>query len=210
MKKLVLITLVVAMTLTLGYGFAFAGNGGPSGPHYNLNIIGVSRDKTADMDGNNGHRIFVKLWGNVKIWLAEGNDFKVLDANGTDSDGAAFQLPNPDPDNDGVTVYSVFARALGRPGGESETTTCFKAAGVEYCSIYSMVLVRATGKSSFRNVSKELLYVYVDTDSDGTAERYPLFADVFDGVDENYYWDYDNKGLKLAQLRFYEMSTDVN
>jgi hypothetical protein len=37
------------------------GNGTPSGPHYNLNILGVPRDKTADMTGNNGHRIFVKL-----------------------------------------------------------------------------------------------------------------------------------------------------
>ena len=56
--------------------FAFAqGNGAPSGPHYNLNIIGVPKDKTADMDGNQGHRIFVKLEGKTAIWLAEGPDF---------------------------------------------------------------------------------------------------------------------------------------
>ncbi len=38
------------------------GNGYPS-PHfdYKLNIIGVPKDKTADMDNNNGRRIFVQL-----------------------------------------------------------------------------------------------------------------------------------------------------
>ena len=46
---------------------AITGNGAPSGPHYNLNIIGVPKDKTADMTGNNGHRIFVPLLGKTSI-----------------------------------------------------------------------------------------------------------------------------------------------
>jgi hypothetical protein len=138
--------------------------------------------------------------------LSQG-DFTVLDANCTDGP-AAFQLPNPDPDNDGVTAYSVYARALGKPGGSSTTTTCFDDAqtGETYCSIYQMVLVRGTGKSSFTNVSKELLYVYADTNGDGIVERIPLFTDSLD----NYFWSYDNNGLKLAQLRFYEIPTNVN
>jgi len=186
---------------------AIAGNGSPSGAHYNLNVIGVPKDKTAEMKGNKGHRIFVKLWGNSKIWLAEGPDFEVLDANGTDKDGARFQLPNPDPDNDGVTEYSVYARALGGPGGMSTTTTCaYDVHGEEYCSTESMVLVRESGKSRFSNVSRELLYLYADTDGDGVVERYPLFGD---GL-MDYYWNYDNQGLRLAQLRFYEIPTDVN
>src|SRR5437879_6875186 len=40
---------------------ATTGNGAPSGSHYNLNIIGVPKDKTADMNNNDGHRIFVQL-----------------------------------------------------------------------------------------------------------------------------------------------------
>ena len=88
--------------------------------HYNLNIIGVPKAKTADMTGDSGHRIFVPLTGKVSISLKEG-DFQVLDANGTDGK-ASFQLPNPDPDNDGTTLYSVYARALGKPGGSSATT----------------------------------------------------------------------------------------
>lgn len=205
MKRTVFIAVVLLLVLSVVTASAGTGNGAPSGPHYNLNIIGVSKDKTADMKGNSGHRIFVKLEGKSKILLAEGDTFAVLDANGTDSDGAKFQLPNPDPDNDGVTEYSVWARALGKPGGSSTTTTCAydPVAKEVVCSTYSMVLVRKKGKSSFRNVSKELLYIYVDLGAG--VKRYPLFDDAL----QDYFWDYDNNGLKLAQLRFYEMPTDV-
>jgi len=183
------------------------GNGAPSGAHYNLNIIGVPKDKTADMTDNNGHRIFVKLSGKSKILLKEGDSFQVLDANGTKG-SAAFQLPNPDPDGDGVTVYSVYARALGKPGGSAIMTTCAiePDTGEEYCSTQALVVVRSKGKSSFDNVSNELLYLYVDLDGDGIVERYPLFSDEL----QDYFWDYNNNGLKLLQLRFYPIPTDVN
>src|ERR671937_1935885 len=146
-----------------------------TGAHYDLNIIGVPQGKTADMTGDNGHRIFVPRVGSTKINLSEG-DFNVLDANGTDGT-AAFQLPNPDPDGDGTTTYSVFARALGKPGGSSSMTTCFTDLTGTYCSIYASVQVRGTGKSSFENVSKQLLYAYVDTNLDGVLERYSIFSD---------------------------------
>lgn len=183
------------------------GNGAPSGAHYTLNIIGKSHDLTADMTGNNGHRIFVDLNGNTRIQLREGPDFQVVDANGTDG-RASFELPNPDPENDGVTAYSVYARALGTPGGSSTTTTCAidPLSGEEYCSTESMVLVRSRGGSKFQNVSRELLYMYVDLDGDGVTERYPLFSDEL----EDYAWSYDNNGLRLAQLRFYPQPSDVN
>ena len=209
MKKFIRFGAVVgvfalALTLFPAGSVKATGNGAPSGPHYTLNVIGVPKNKTADMTGNNGHRIFVPESGSSKILLQEGEEFNVLDANGTDGT-AKFQLPNPDPNNDGITEYSVYARALGKPGGSSTTTTCFTDATGEWCSIYSMVLVREKGKSTFTNVSRELLYVYADTDGDGTVERIPLFS-----KDGEFYWDYDNNGLKLAQLRFYEVSTDVN
>lgn len=211
MRKTIILTavaaLLIAVAIPLNTVEAGKGNGAPSGAHYNLNIIGVPQGKTADMTGNNGHRIFVSLKGNTKINLYEGDYFQVLDANGTDGNGASFQLPNPDPDNDGVTVYSVWARALGKPGGSSTTTTCaYDVDGTEWCSEESMVMVREKGKRSFENVSKELLYIYADLDGDGTAERYNLFAEEL----QDYFWNYDNNGLKLLQLRFYEISTDVN
>jgi hypothetical protein len=182
------------------------GNGAPNGQHYNLNLIGISKDKTAPMDDNNGHRIFVKLWGKTKIMLAEGDDFQVLDANGTDGNGAAFQLPDPDPDDDLVTSYSVYARALGTPGGWSTAVTCMEDdSGETYCSGDTLTLSRSHGKQHFTNVSQELLTLNVDLDGDGVLERVGLFDDELFG----YYWDYDNNGLKLAQLRFYPVTTDV-
>src|SRR5262245_8793813 len=57
---------------------AVNGNGAPSGAHYNLNVIGVPKGKSADMTGNNGHRIFVALQSKTKILLSPG-DFGVLD-----------------------------------------------------------------------------------------------------------------------------------
>ena len=172
-----------------------------SGAHFNLNIIGVPQDKSATI--TSGNRIFVDLVGKTTINLKPGA-FAVLDGNGTDGT-AAFQLPNPDPDNDGTTTYSVFARALGKPGGTSRTTTCYDDATGTYCSVFSMVLSRERGGSGWSNVSQQLLYTYVDTDGDGKLERYPLFSDPLAA----YYWSYDNAGLKLAQLRFYEVSTTV-
>ena len=188
------------------------GNGAPSGAHYNLNIIGVPKGKTADMTGDNGRRIFVNLDGNSKIFLSNADltdgTFKVLDANGTDANGASFQLPSPDADNDGTTSYSVWARALGKPGGSSVMTTCATEVGTgeTICSTESLMSLREKGGSKFENVSRQLLYIYADLDGDGVDERYPLFDDTL----QDYYWNYDNDGLKLLQLRFYDIPTNVN
>jgi hypothetical protein len=213
LKSAVLMTSILALALPLAL-FAKGkpsqddsdkGNGSPSGSHYNLNIIGVPKGKDASMTGNNGHRIFVKLDGKTKILLSEG-EFKVLDANGTDGT-AKFQLPNPDPENDGTTTYSVYSRALGKPGGSSTMTTCASDLDTtdEYCSNSSLVSVRTKGKKSFVNVSRDLLYIYYDLDGDGIIERYALFDERL----RDYFWDYDNNGLKLLQLRFYPVSTSV-
>jgi hypothetical protein len=191
---------------------AFAGNGAPNGPHYNLNIVGVPKAKTALMKddgltGKYGHVIFVKEDGqNQKIWLTQGDDFQVLDKNGTDADGATFMLPAPDPDGNGTTDYSVFARALGKPTGSATVTTCVNnpTYGLE-CSLISLTLNAATRPSKFTNVSKYLLYIYADVDEDTVVDRIPLFANDTAG----FYWEWDNNGLKLAQLRFYQCNTTV-
>ena len=200
------------------------GNGAPSGSHYNLNIIGVPKDKTADMTGDNGHRIFVPLEGKTKILLNEGEDFQVLDANGTDKDGASFLLPNPDPDGDGTTDYSVYVRALGKPGGSADVQTCYTDETGTWCAVSfdggveQITVGREKGKSNFTNVSKDLLYVdyctsWTDANFDGVftsdecdnVDQIPLFG----AEAEEYFWDYDNNGLKLAQFRFYPVATDT-
>jgi hypothetical protein len=178
------------------------GNNAPSGPHYELNIIGVPKGKSANMTSP-GHRIFVSTTGTTKIMLNQGNDFVVLDGNGTDG-SASFQLPNPDPTNSGTTTYSVYARAVGTPGGTANMSTCATdpKTGTVICSNLTYLAVKGT---KFQNVSAELLYIYADVDGDGVAERYPLF----DSRLQDYFWNYDNNGLKVLQLRFYKKSTTV-
>jgi len=209
---------IICMVVLLTTTPMFAGNGAPSGSHYNLNIIGVSNPKTSDMTGSDGHTIFIPLNGNAKIWLCDSalcadGTYQVLDRNGTDNNGATFALPNPDADGDGTTTYSVFARALGKPGGSAKATTCATdTQGTAdpsddeiVCSVITMDLTRKSGKSSFTNVSKYLLYIYADVDGDGILDRVPLFAYGF----QSFYWDWYNTGLRLAQLRFYPCSSTV-
>src|SRR4029450_12824256 len=86
----------------------------PSTKEDKFNLIGVPRDKTPTMTGDQGKRMFVKLWGKSTINLQEG-PFDILDANATDNNGGLFQLPDPDPDDDGVTSYGVWVRTLGTP-----------------------------------------------------------------------------------------------
>lgn len=185
---------------------ATTGNGAPSGAHYNLNVIGVPNGKTADI--TSGNRIFVPLEGTCKINLSEG-DFAVIDGNCSDNSPAAFQLPNPDPDGDGVTTYSVWARPVGKPGGTAKVTTCGvdPTTGEDICSIESTAFVRDKGKSSFTNVSKGFLTVLYD--DDGDASTAPIRISIFDSRLQDYFWSYDNNGLRVLQLRFYEMSTNI-
>lgn len=177
------------------------GNGAPSGQHYNLNIIGVPKGKNPDFNGGNGRRIFVPLWGKTKILLSEGA-FDVIDANGTDGE-AAFQLPEPDATDDGVTDYSVYIRGLGKPGGSAKMYSCYwdQQTATEYCSTgeYVVNLTAHGNGGKFQNVTNQLLYIWADIDGDGDVDRTELFSDDLD----TYYWYYDNSGLKLAQMRFY-------
>jgi hypothetical protein len=74
---------------------------------------------------------------------------------------------------------------------------------------------RKKGKTKFTNVTAELLtivlLVEVDEDGDGNVDytvyvRVPIFDDIL----ENEYWQYDNNGLRLLQVRFYPIGTDVS
>jgi len=195
------------------------GNGAPSGAHYNLNIIGVSKDKSPNFTGGDGHRIFVDLGktgaaANTRINLTEG-DFAVLDANGTDG-VAAFQLPNPDPDGDGTTSYSVYVRALGKPGGKAIMQSCYDDGTGTWCAAdfiggVEPITIQRTkgGVAKFVNVSKNLLFVDYCTAWDAITGLCTTFSQtaLFSNDLLSYFWSYDNEGLKVAQLRFYEVPT---
>jgi hypothetical protein len=211
---------------------AETGNGAPSGAHFTLNIIGMARNKSANMDEVGGHVIFVGLGSRTgdavttKIMLTEG-DFAVLDKNGTDG-RAEFQLPAPA----GGTAYQVYARPLGTPGGMAKITTCAEQVLVdgvlvedEVCSTENEVFIRSVGKGTsnkFENVTQSLTTIVIDDDvtatyDEGTAyvacggtdtdgDDAPIRVDLFDSCLENYFWKYDNNGLRVLQVRFYPAS----
>ncbi len=191
---------------------AATGNGAPSGAHYSLNIIGVSKTKNADMGGAGGNVIFVALGTKdgtavtTRILLdqsAAAGLFAVLDKNGTDGQ-ASFSLPAPG-------TYTIWARSLGTPGGHAKITTCATdvtgtVADGDICSTQNEVFVRGTGKSSFRNVTTSLTTLTLDAVSDAAAVTAcgGTTVSLFDPCLEGYFWQYDNNGLKLLQVRFYQ------
>ena len=230
-----LTAVVFALSGGAGAGTATTGNGAPSGSHYTLNIIGVPKDKSADMTGNNGSRIFVRLNGgedatslNGKSYSSlldkanmisltpapAGESFQVLDANATDTGGAAFQLPA-----DVSSSWTVWARTAGTPGGSAIQTTCadsFLDAGQILCSDESAMYFRTKGvKSSFTPVTNQLLFLTLTIDSTATpglaacldvTGTQSVTVSLFNSCLENYFWNYQNNGLKLLQLRFYPAS----
>lgn len=207
-----LTVLVAAMGLSLS---AQAGNGAPSGAHYNLNILGKTTCAGDDLKNTNRRNIQVLLNGgqnkadvngtlalNVdkknKIYLQQSSNgtFNVADGNACDADGALFSLPAPGG-------YDIYARALGKPGGAATMTTCATdTMGTPsdttddemVCSTENVLLVRTTGKSLFTNVTTELTSIYIDS----------VRTNIFSTSLYDYFWNYDNHGLRLAQLRFYQ------
>ena len=214
------VTLAAAFAVAMVAGApAFAGttgNGAPSGPHFNLNIHGVANGQ--GFNGNNQNDIFVPLVGSCKIDLVQAAtfDFQVLQPDCVNNSTATFSLPAPcaiDPTSGlcsgTTTYYSVWARALAKPGGSSSTQTCATdpTTGETVCSIGAFVAVttRSNGKSSFSNVSSDLLFLTTCNTTTGKTTSTPLFSPNY----QNYFWQYDNMGLKLLQLRFYQVPSPV-
>ena len=192
--------LVVALTWASGVLVSDAstsqtGNGAPSGNHVTLNIHGVASGQgftSADSAGNN---IFAPLNGNCKINLQEG-PFDVINSNCVTSN-AVFQLPKPD-NGSGSLAYSVYVRALTK--GSASMSSCFTDTTINetFCNAGTLVVpLNKVTPPKFVNVSKELLQVCVN----GALQ--PLFGN----ANYDYYWSYDNQGLRLAQMRFYPIVT---
>jgi hypothetical protein len=200
MKRFLLAAIVCTATCAFAAPAAFAGNGNgaPSGPHYNLNLIGFAQGQTYPTSGSGGNVIHVPLYGKCNIDLTEG-PFSVLNDNCTGGSNALFSLPNPDPMNTGTSVYSVYAAARGKPMGSATADTCFTdtTSGLQYCSVSIMTLTRKFGQNTYMNATQYLLYAYACVN--GTIQRLPLFSQ----NTSNWYWAYDNSGLRNASLRFY-------
>ncbi|MGH9777651.1 MAG: hypothetical protein ACRD5I_04495 [Candidatus Acidiferrales bacterium] len=213
------------------------GNPCPGDKEYQFNILG-GKTKNPPMDNNDGHRIFVLLNGTSKIYMTGdtdpdttglqcGNKFDVLDANGTDNDGATLLVPcdpldaeNLDPD----VCFDVYATPLGKPGGPGASVdvvcdfddTCLTCdiddpnGEGDTCAMGNIdfTLVRNSGKPVRQNITN-VFRASGCIDLGGTAGVCDAGDIQFNNewifnIEQllSYYWDYTNDGLRLAQIRF--------
>lgn len=225
MKKLIAIVLAVVLVMTLGVGTVFAGIGNEipdKGEHYNLNIIGVPHDKTADMKDSNRHTIFVPLGEDgvpksVKIYVernyANPDQFQVQDGNACDEDGATILVPFEDY---GTLSFNVYATALGKPGGHAkvDATVTFEEGTYGGLLMETFTLKRAKGNKGAQqphplDISKIFRATgWIDICGEmGVQDPCDItFTNVWVfNVPTllEYLWDYNNEGLKLMQIRFY-------
>jgi len=189
---------------------------GLSGPHYNLNIIGVPKDKPVpSMTDSSRHTIFVPLDNDVvtrqvRVYFVAGTEFKVIDGNCTDDNQCTIMVPG-DPTNQ--VCYDVYAAALGKPHGN---------AVIQAQCIINDILTSCTDallQSSFsvdrlKGPPKRENITDVFRASGCIDLNKNLVCDAGDVVFSNvwifnlsqlaeYFWDYDNNGLKVMQVRFY-------
>lgn len=219
MKKFIALALATIAVASLGVSPVFAGIGSDipdNGPHYNLNIIGVPHNKTADMTNSDRHTIFVPLGANGDIRscqilvvrnAANPDQFEVLDGNATDGQ-ATIAVPFVDY---GMLSYNVYATALGKPGGLANVAATVTFADGTYGNLLmgSFELKRSKGNPKPLDISDIFRASgWIDTDASGTFD--PTIDTSFDNVWVfnvptllSYLWDYDNQGLKLMQVRFY-------
>ncbi len=216
MKKAVLIAFGLAVGTTAALAQTQTGNGATSGAHYNLNILGKRDCAPADFQDSNRHTIQVYLTGGDavadingtlalnldkknKIYLQGGENFQVLDGNACN--GALFMLPTN-------YTYKTYARALGTPGGFAGMTTCAidtngtpddPTDDVVVCSMNTLDLTRTKGQQKFQVTDALTTITFV---VDGVTTTVSLFDPALYG----YFWNYENHGLRLAQIRFYPVT----
>lgn len=203
----------------------------PGDKEYQFNIIGMAKGKTPSMTNNNGHRIFVPLSGKTNIYMTGdtdpnttglqcGNSFNVLDANGTD--GSATILVPCDPlsatNLDPNVCFDVYATPLGTPGGNTDVDVvcAFDATCID-CNIdagncatgeIDFSLAGHNGKPQTQNITQFFRATgCIDVggqigvcDTGDIAFRNEWIFNI--AQLEYYYWDYDNQGNRIVNIRF--------
>ena len=204
-RKVTLFTLLASLVLVpVTAQVLTTGNGAPSGSHFNLNLIGFPKDTSTLSSHLGGNVIFVPLNGRGEICLMAGSTFAVISNVATNScsltptpTGAIFELPNP-----AITSYTVWVRALGKPGGNGALSTCAidPTTGDTICSTQQVLVFRTHGRQTFADVTSQLTSVCGTAVLTLTGQN---CVNIFDPALQGFFWQYDNNGVKLLQLRFY-------
>lgn len=224
---------LIAFALVAGTALAQNGNPCPGAKEYQFNIIGVPKGKNPDMTNNNGHRIFVPLYGVTKIYMTGdtssaaglqcGSNFYVADANATDGSGTLV-VPctnvNANSTDPGV-CFNVYATALGTPGGRAQVDVVCTFDDTVVGNLvegscedvplgsFDFELVRGKGQPVQKDITNFMRASgCFDTDGSGTCDQgEKTFSNIWifnlEALQE-YFWEYDNQGLRVAQIRFCE------
>ncbi len=106
------------------------GNGAPSGPHENINIIGVPAKANGNFNPQ-GSVIFVSRTGSTQFYVHGGTSYQILDHDGTDGK-VGTSVDNPGlifPYNASVTDHTwrveIYVRLLGPKGSEAQWTSYY-------------------------------------------------------------------------------------
>lgn len=194
------------MLLTLGVTPVFAAKPGTdfNGPHYNLNLIGKKADWSGggSYDNPDRHTMFVPEdttgfhtpngQDGVTIWMSQGSEFAVFDGNAFDDGECSFQLA---PGH-----YKVYVVALGKPGGNTDITgwIYYEATGEYYILVGTVSVGGHSGKPNWKNATGLFYY-----EGQWVFEYLAWLATQPGVTDTAYFWQYDNHGNKLVQVRFY-------
>lgn len=191
-------------------------NGGGSYDNPDRHTIFVPEDTSAFTIPIYDEGIYTELSG-IKLEMTQGTEFAVLDGNAFDDGKAAFQLA--------PGRYNVYIAVKGKPGGSTEITGWVKCNNTYYFDVGDVRI----SKSKNAEWTDATGLFYVDATEEPDAVGYldnlteqGLFGEneqmwVFDYLtgltnynsllypaDETaYFWQYDNHGSKLVQIRFY-------
>jgi hypothetical protein len=149
----------------------------------------------------------------VTIWMTQGDEFAVLDGNAFDDCKCEFQL--------GPDRYKVYIVAKGKPGGETDITgwVRYPDPNEDYAVYYYLYIGSVNVKKTkdwndatdifYVSCSEDLLSIVDDiVDCDGLGMwvfEYLSALTTYDPLinDNAYFWQFDNNGNKLVQVRFY-------
>ena len=174
-----------------------------NGTHFNLNLVGKKSGWSGGgtYDNPDRHTIFVPQYTTgyltsngqpgITIWMTQGTDFAVLDGEAITDGDASFQL--------GPGHYKVYVVASAKPGGTTDITGWYYDVTTNsyYLSTGTVTVSRSGGKPQWKDatglfyVSGSWIFEYLASLSTMTGDAYA------------YFWQYDNQGNRLVQVRFY-------
>ncbi len=202
---------------------AYAIKPGPdfNGSHYNLNLLGKKADWNGGGSYNNPdrHTIFVPedttnfsytlpdgttQNGSIKIAFTQNKsatDISVLDGNAFDDGQAAVEL--------GKGTYHVYIVAKAKPGFTTNITGWVWFTDNTTNTQWMAIDVGSINVNRQWQDATGLFYVDPTEDTLGITTNSTWVFDYLDMLasygygDGQYFWDYDNNGNKLVQVRFY-------